>query len=97
MLLCKDCKYARRDWVMTGLWCFASWWKIIWPPWFMRGIRRLWKYASCCHPVAAVPQEVDVVSGITTKAGRYRSCDYMRMFVHDRCGEEARFFEPKDG
>jgi hypothetical protein len=82
--LCKHCRWARTTWdgIPAALLFPFLWWEF-------------WQLATCRHPTSIDPPLRDYVSGKPLKPRRL-SCNVARAANYrDRCGPQARYWEPR--
>jgi hypothetical protein len=82
--LCKHWRWARPAWdVLPAALLFPVLW------------RRFWQLATCLHPTSIDPPLRDYVSGTPSKPRRL-TCNVARAANYrDRCGPQARYWEPR--
>jgi hypothetical protein len=82
--LCKHCRWGRPAWQALPI---ALLLPFLW--------REFWQLATCRHPTSVDPPLRDYVSGKPSKPRRL-TCNVARAANYrDRCGPQARYWEPR--
>jgi hypothetical protein len=82
--LCKHCRWARPAWYALPI---ALLLPFLWPT--------FWQLATCRHPTSVDSPLRDYVSGKPRKPRRLGCNEARASNLRDRCGPQARYWEPR--